>query len=137
MAKHAHRLTLNQKKTWRCVLPGCNYFIHIGLAHILPGKRSICWGCSEEFTLDEHALEDDEPKCSACRFREKGIVVEDVEAEINLKIALAKAGVKSVDELTRTQKTLLVALGKLPKSVLDKPDKSVEKDEIEVYEPEE
>lgn len=73
MAKHPHRLMLNQKKTWRCTIPGCTYFIHLGLAHTLPGRTALCWECNEEFTLDEDALKDDMPKCVECRMRARGI----------------------------------------------------------------
>jgi hypothetical protein len=35
MAKHPHRVILLNKKTWRCTLEGCNFFVHVGLAHVL------------------------------------------------------------------------------------------------------
>ncbi len=72
MAKHPHRLMLNQKKTWRCTLPNCRYFIHRGLEHTLPGQLSVCWGCGDDFTLDEIALRDDQPKCYDCRAAKDG-----------------------------------------------------------------
>jgi hypothetical protein len=78
MAKHPHRLILEHKKTWRCTLPGCTYFIHLGLAHILPGRTAICWECAEQFTLDEDALKDEMPKCLECRMRARGIPDVDV-----------------------------------------------------------
>jgi hypothetical protein len=67
MAKHPHRLILLNKKTWKCTLDGCNFFVHLGLAHVLLGKTAICWECSEQFTVDEYALRDDMPKCFDCR----------------------------------------------------------------------
>ena len=66
MAKHPHRLILQQKKTWKCTLPGCTFFVHLGLAHILIGKSAVCWECGETFTLDESSLRDEMPKCVEC-----------------------------------------------------------------------
>lgn len=95
MAKHAHRILLNQKKTWRCTLPGCNWFIHIGLAHILPGKLALCWECGEEFTLDERALADDQPKCGECRAKlDNGPSLDDISAFIDMKMKPKAPGVE-------------------------------------------
>jgi len=127
MAKHAHRLMLNEKKTWRCTLPNCRYFIHLGLAHILPGQESICWTCGEQFTLDTRALEDDMPKCAGCRLSEKtGRTQDELTDFINRKIALAKEGVNSESEIDPVKRATMKALGILPKT---------DEDEIEVIEP--
>lgn len=67
MAKHPHKLLLINNKTWKCILEGCNFFVHIGLAHVLPGKQAICWNCDEQFMLDTIALRDDKPVCADCR----------------------------------------------------------------------
>lgn len=67
MAKHPHKLILMDKKTWRCILPGCSFFVHLGLAHVLIGKLAICSKCGEQFTLNERALQDDMPQCNTCR----------------------------------------------------------------------
>lgn len=72
MAKHPHRLILINKKTWKCVLDGCNFFVHLGLAHVLLGKSHSCWECGEVHTLDEYALKDEMPKCTECRLRLSG-----------------------------------------------------------------
>lgn len=86
MAKHPHRLMLVDKKTWRCTLEGCAFFIHIGLAHILPGKSALCWECGEVFTLDEYALRDDMPKCHSCRTKSvDGFNLEDYMAKQTAK----------------------------------------------------
>lgn len=134
MAKHPHRLMLNQKKTWRCTLPGCRYFIHLGLAHTLPGQISICWGCSAEFTLSEMALEDDQPMCDNCRMREKGGPSADVLSNyIERKLTLSKHGVKDESELTEMQRNTLKALGKLP-DIPDHMKEVVKEDKPEVDE---
>jgi hypothetical protein len=67
MAKHAHKLILLNHKTWKCLLPGCNFFVHLGLAHVLIGKQSICWNCEEPFQLAEWSLKEDKPRCDECR----------------------------------------------------------------------
>lgn len=132
MAKHPHRLMLNQKKTWRCTLPGCKYFIHIGLAHILPGMQSICWECGEEFTLDDVALKDDQPTCNSCRSHAAGrLSANEMEDIINAQMALSKAGVKKVSELNPTQLGTLKAMGVLKDTAIKRLE---EADEIEVIE---
>lgn len=130
MAKHPHRLMLNQKKTWRCTLPGCSYFIHVGLAHILPGKQSICWECGEEFTLDDASLQDDQPICANCRARKEGWDLDAMSQLTEAKLALARAGVKSVDELDSAKRHTIEAISGVKFSVLEQPD------EIEVIEDE-
>ena len=65
--KHPHRLLLMDRRIWRCTLDGCSFFVHLGLAHILPGKLVVCWECGRQFTLDEVAMEDEMPKCGSCR----------------------------------------------------------------------
>ncbi len=67
MAKHPHRLLFINGKTWKCTLPGCSFFVHQGLAHLLLGKQAICWECGEQFTVDARSLEDEQPKCDMCR----------------------------------------------------------------------
>ncbi len=67
MAKHPHRLIYIDKKLWRCTLAGCSFFVHTGLAYVLPGKQAMCWDCDETFILGEAALKDDMPKCPRCR----------------------------------------------------------------------
>lgn len=137
MAKHIHRIQLNNGKTWRCTLDECNYFIHIGLAHILPGRLSKCWECGENFKLNTRALSMDQPICDDCDARSEGRMTNDeIEAAINLKLTLAKAGVKSVEELPESKRRMLTNFGILPKEVQKEypPD---EIDVIETYNPEE
>lgn len=67
MSKHPHRLLLVDKKTWRCTLPGCRFFVHLGLAHLLVGRTVICWECGEQFQFDENSLKEDMPTCFECK----------------------------------------------------------------------
>src|SRR5262245_61969399 len=69
-------------RTWRCTLEGCAFFVHKGLAHLLPGKDARCWECGEIFKLDETALKDDMPKCSDCR---TGVSADDISKMIELR----------------------------------------------------
>lgn len=138
MAKHPHRLLLNQKKTWRCTLPGCRYFIHIGLAHILPGQQSICWECGSEFELDDEALSDEEgmPKCASCRHKlAGGPPLEFITNQINVKMALVKYGYTSTKQLTPQQRSTLVNIMGLdvdnyvnPEDVVEEMDKPESED---------
>lgn len=72
MAKHPHLLELVNNKTWRCTLDGCSFFVHIGLAYVLPGKSARCWKCNDIFVLTEDALKDHKPICDDCRLISHG-----------------------------------------------------------------
>lgn len=127
MAKHPHKLILLQKKTWRCTLEGCSFFVHIGLAHVLVGKQSICWQCNEEFKLDYKSLQDEMPTCYECKVGTKGgMNIDARENLINARIELAKAGVTSVKDLDPGKRRLIETVKGIDFSVLE------EKDEIEV-----
>ena len=76
MAKHPHLLELVNNKTWRCTLDGCSFFVHIGLAHVLPGKSARCWKCNDIFVLTDEALKDHKPICDDCRLVSERDVVE-------------------------------------------------------------
>ena len=134
MAKHAHRFLLQQKKTWRCTLPGCGYFIHLGLAHILPGKQATCWDCGQEFTLDEEALTDEMPKCSMCR---AGVEINHVPRGVaDLKMEMIRYGANKVDELGRTKLAIMKTMNVITEETIEYM-RSMEKgeDKPEVIEP--
>lgn len=87
--KHTHKfLRVNRKyvKIWKCALPDCNYFIHASMDAIILGKRSICWECDSEFTIDENNLDEDNPTCLSCDLKKTGIEPIDIEALIKSKI---------------------------------------------------
>lgn len=115
MAKHPHRLLLVNHKTWRCTLPNCPFFVHTGLSYILIGKQSVCWECSENFTVEEESLKDEQPICEECRaIRSGGLTRAQLGTVAEVKETLAKANVKDENELTPMQRTMLEMLGKLP-----------------------
>jgi hypothetical protein len=135
---------LNNKKTWRCTLDGCSYFIHIGLAHILPGKMSVCWECGEVFRLDERALQDDQPKCVECRENEGSAYTAQERADIFEAIQIRnKEGVKTFAEVPRAKLARMETLGFYERGQVDRMYEVMRKfepptdepDEIEVYEP--
>jgi hypothetical protein len=83
--KHVHqfmRISGKHVSTWRCAIDGCKWFVHQGLAHVIQGKRSICWQCGAEFTVTEEAMQDDMPKCEECRL---GIDVDQLSALLKEK----------------------------------------------------
>lgn len=139
MAKHPHRLMLLNKKTWRCTLEGCTFFVHLGLVHILWGKSAVCWTCNEVYTLDQEALKEEMPNCPECRSGKSGISLDAIEQFTNNKLALAKEGVSDVSELSPGKRRLMETMG-LIKPIgesFNVPDVDIpiEADEIEVYNP--
>ena len=92
MAKHPHRLILLEKRTWRCTLDGCSFFVHLGLQHVLLGKRAVCWECDEIFTLTEQSLKSETPKCLECSTGQKkepsmAVPIVDLESMIEKDMA--------------------------------------------------
>lgn len=72
--KHIHKymkVDLKFASVYRCALPTCNHYQPPHLHDLLIGKASICWGCGNQFTMDEDSLTEDFPKCMDC----KGVVV--------------------------------------------------------------
>lgn len=97
MAKHPHKLMLIDNRTWRCMLDGCAFFVHLGLAHVIVGKRIVCWKCEETFLVRaELSTREPRPECESCR---AGIEIPDsmdLEAYIQKRIAQNK---KKEDEI--------------------------------------
>lgn len=65
--KHAHKFLLIDGRTWKCMDPSCNWFVHYGLRNIIVGKKGVCWNCEEEFVVSEASMKDGKPKCDDCR----------------------------------------------------------------------
>jgi hypothetical protein len=67
MAKHPHKLMLIDNRTWRCMLEGCAFFVHLGLAHVIVGKRIVCWTCGDTFLVEkELSTLEFKPTCGLC-----------------------------------------------------------------------
>lgn len=140
MAKHAHRIMLHSKKTWRCMLPGCSWFIHTGLEFTIPGKLIICWDCGEEFAASEDSIRDaragdDMPVCYDCKNkRAGGPSANEVDDLINAQMALSRAGLQYVRELTPLKRANLEMMG-INFGPLERYENNQEEDQIEVTEP--
>lgn len=73
-SKHTHKFICvgrrgYDSKIWKCALPDCTWFVHLGLSHVMLGKPSTCWECDETFLINDDSLKDDMPKCADCMFR--------------------------------------------------------------------
>jgi len=108
MAKHAHRVMLFSKKTWKCMLPGCSYFIHTGLEFTIIGRRIVCWECGEEFTATQEALDEarknsDMPNCGCTSGRLSSSEIVDFEEHIRRMNARKIQEVTEEDEVEVTE----------------------------------
>jgi hypothetical protein len=83
MPKHPHLLLFINKKTWKCMLEGCNFFVHDGLRHVLLSKSAMCWNCNGRFTITDQSLRDDKPICDECR---TGASPDDLEAYMKSRL---------------------------------------------------
>lgn len=67
---HVHKYQRVKQKPsgrtiWKCGLPDCSHYTTPELA---VGKKSICWGCEEEFVLTKALMSQKvKPKCNKCR----------------------------------------------------------------------
>lgn len=136
MAKHPHRLMLVQNKTWRCTLPGCSWFVHRGLEYTLPGKQAQCWGCGENFTVDDEALRDEMPKCANCRTgaEEGGLSQQQQNEVINLSLAIKKSGANNISEVSQNKLNTWIAMGVVTKWAIEYM-RNMTEDQVEVIEP--
>lgn len=97
MAKHAHKLILMNGKTWKCALPGCTFFVHLGLAHVLINRPAKCWKCDEEFNADESSLSTGKSVCFDCNLiKTDGVSIEET---VDARFALVKEKVKHINEV--------------------------------------
>jgi len=77
--RHIHKyrkVEVNNVKVWACALPTCSHHMPKHYENMVLGKMSICWGCGNEFILDERAMLQDMPECYNCA---KGITQKDNE----------------------------------------------------------
>lgn len=61
-----HKIEIAYDKLWACALDTCTHYMPKHLENNIPGKRSICWKCNEQFILDNVNMADDKPVCSNC-----------------------------------------------------------------------
>ena len=70
--KHIHKyrkgkLSLaTNTKIYKCALPDCSHYI---LAHLIKGRKSICWRCGSEFTIEREHQRMAKVHCSDCIIR--------------------------------------------------------------------
>ena len=73
MKKHTHKyrrsaLGTKRWKIYKCVLPGCTYYID---AKLIENRISICWRCNDPFVIDKRLSELAKPHCHDCTDRKK------------------------------------------------------------------
>lgn len=65
-----HKISLNGDKVWACALPDCYHYMPAHQTALVLGKRSICWGesqdCEETLILDAGNMTLDRPMCDIC-----------------------------------------------------------------------
>lgn len=62
-----HRIEVAGAKVWACALSDCTHYMPKHMEQIVLGKKSICWSCDAQFSLDEEAMQEDKPRCWQCR----------------------------------------------------------------------
>ncbi len=138
--KHTHKYMKQQlskfNSGWRCVLDYCDHFLPRNVEDTISGRMSICWGCSQEFKLDDDAIQSDMPQCYECRTPKDQL---DNMAELEVRIEIAMKKGIPVSEVTQEQINRVRLLrGDIIQSIqTDKPvQKDSETDQIEIIEPE-
>lgn len=91
---HIHKYILRNigsknkpRKVYACGFSDCTHFMPS--ASLVIGKKSICWGCGDEFTIARHQIYQKRKKlkCNRCRdkFMKKG---EDLKKAVSLDFAI-------------------------------------------------
>ena len=62
-----HRIRIARDTVYGCAVTGCTHYMPKHMEALLPGAKSQCWSCGNEFPLDNEALTMDEPTCRKCR----------------------------------------------------------------------
>lgn len=68
--KHIHRYFKSHgkfKSVWKCADMDCNHFIWVSQQYTILSRGSRCWECGSIFPLSDEAMEEDRPRCNACR----------------------------------------------------------------------
>jgi hypothetical protein len=127
-SKCPHKLILIDGKHWKCML-GCNWggVAHPGQTHWLITKRATCWRCGDHFIVDEQSLKNPKPICDEC-------ALIPVEAPLSDAEYMKQLEERRKQPLSEEMKEYLK---KFRFKVPEEPKKEPEKDQIEVYEPEE
>lgn len=61
-----HKVVINGDKLWACALPDCTHYQPKHIERMVIGKKSICWQCEEQFTLNAANMLRDLPLCDDC-----------------------------------------------------------------------
>lgn len=70
--KHTHkyyRMELDndsRTRVWACARESCTHYMPKHLERMMLNRKSLCWSCGEEFTLDALAMQFDKPTCTEC-----------------------------------------------------------------------
>jgi hypothetical protein len=68
--RHIHKyykVQMGAVKVWACALGDCNHYMPYHMNNMMNGKFSICWQCGKDMVLHPGNLEDDMPRCDACK----------------------------------------------------------------------
>lgn len=71
---------------WACALPNCGHYMPQHIEGLLNGKNSICWNCSEIFTLNPMNMKSEKPICNECA----GLTQDDDSSEVPLTDVMKK-----------------------------------------------
>ena len=67
--KHVHKyyygLKVGYTTVWACAFPGCTHYLPAHMEGAIVNRRSLCWNCSDEFTLDGNK-HNSKPLCPDC-----------------------------------------------------------------------
>jgi hypothetical protein len=66
---HIHKL-VKSGPVWKCAFPDCRFFVYFKQEYVILGRQTICWDCGNAFPLDELAMKEEMPTCTACRIPE-------------------------------------------------------------------
>jgi len=100
--KHTHKYIHQQLSKfntgWRCALAYCEHFLPRNVEDTIVGRMSVCWGCGEDFKLDEDSVKEEMPKCLTCRVPEV-----DALADIDIRVRIARSRGIELSDVTQEE----------------------------------
>jgi len=77
--RHIHKYH-KVNDVWACAFSDCTHFMPHNVASSVPGKKSKCWECGDEFILTLKNMRKDEPICNNCELGLNPDDLDDLEA---------------------------------------------------------
>lgn len=64
--RHVHKYFRGPSDLWGCGFGDCTHVMPTNMTFMMPGRKSVCWICAEQFLLTPANLRQIKPLCNDC-----------------------------------------------------------------------